>query len=128
MRRGARSPASACSTKPSTKPKRIRAQTRGRFPCWTRVCRKMHRIGEDISEQLHIPPRQVWVWQHVRFKYGCRHCERHEIRAPVVRAEMPAQPLPGSVASAATIATVMTSKYADGLPLYRMEQVFHRAG
>src|SRR5260363_35269 len=50
-------------------------------------------------------PREVWVWQHVRFKYGCRHCERHEIRAPVVRAEMPAQPLPGSVASAATIAT-----------------------
>src|SRR5260363_370786 len=146
MRRGARSPASACSTKPSTKPKRIRAQTRGRFPCWTRVCRKrrrahpnprgagarcqrmMHRIGEDISEQLHIPPRQVWVWQHVRFKYGCRQCERHEIRAPVVRAEMPARPLPGSVARAATIATVMTSKYADGLPLYRMEQVFHRAG
>src|SRR5260364_141024 len=35
--------ASACSTKPSTKPKRIRAQTRGRFPCWTRVCRKRRR-------------------------------------------------------------------------------------
>ncbi|WP_238984922.1 IS66 family transposase [Candidatus Glomeribacter gigasporarum] len=96
--------------------------------CCPHCQRMMHRIGEDISEQLHIPPRQVWVWQHVRFKYGCRHCERHEIRAPVVRAEMPAQPLPGSVASAATIATVMTSKYADGLPLYRMEQVFHRAG
>src|SRR5260363_391019 len=38
----------------------------------------MHRIGEDIIEQLHIPPTQVWVWQHVRFKYGCRHCELHE--------------------------------------------------
>jgi transposase len=33
---------------------------------------------------------------------------------------MPAQPLPGSVADAATIATVMTGKYADGIPLYRM--------
>src|SRR5260364_225266 len=85
-----------------------------------------HRRRHQRAVAYTAPP--VWVWQHVRFKYGCRHCERHEIRAPAVRAEMPAQPLPGSVASAATIATVMTSKYADGLPLYRMEQVFHRAG
>lgn len=88
----------------------------------------LHRIGEDISEQLHIPPQTPWVWQHVRFKYGCRHCERHGISAPVVRAAMPAQPLPGSVADAATIATVMTGKYADGMPLYRMEAVLGRVG
>lgn len=88
----------------------------------------LHRIGEDVSEQLHIPPATAWVWQHVRFKYGCRHCEQHEINAPVVRADMPAQPLPGSVADAATIATVMTGKYADGMPLYRMEAAFERAG
>ena len=88
----------------------------------------LHRIGEDISEQLHIPPATPWVWQHVRFKYGCRHCERHGISAPVVRADMPPQPLPGSVADATTIATVMTGKYADGMPLYRMEAAFTRAG
>ena len=97
-----------------------------------KVCRccqgALHRIGEDISEQLHIPPATPWVWQHVRFKYGCRHCEQHGISAPVVRADMPAQPLPGSVADAATIATVMTGKYADGMPLYRMEAAFARAG
>jgi transposase len=28
----------------------------------------LHRIGEDVSEQLHIPPATPWVWQHVRFK------------------------------------------------------------
>lgn len=88
----------------------------------------LHCIGEDISEQLHIPPATPWVWQHVRFKYGCRHREQHEISAPVVRADMPAQPLPGSVADAATIATVMTGTYADGMPLYRMEGAFARAG
>lgn len=88
----------------------------------------LHRIGEDISEQLHIPPATPWVWQHVRFKYGCRHCERHGVSAPVVRAAMPPQPLPGSVADAATIATIMTGKYADGMPLYRMETAFARAG
>jgi transposase len=88
----------------------------------------LHRIGEDLSEQLHIPPATPWVWQHVRFKYGCRHCEQHGVGAPVVRADMPPQPLPGSVADAATIATVMTGKYADGMPLYRMEAAFARAG
>ncbi len=40
---------------------------------------------------------------------------------------MPAQPLPGGNASAALIATVMTGKYADGTPLYRMEQALARA-
>jgi len=44
----------------------------------------LHHIGEDISEQLHIPPAAPWVWQHVRFKYGCRHCERHGISAPLL--------------------------------------------
>ena len=88
----------------------------------------LHRIGYDISEQLHIPPATPWVWQHVRFKFGCRHCEQHGLGAPVVRAAMPAQPLPGSVADAATIATVITGKYADGIPLYRMEAWFARLG
>lgn len=89
---------------------------------------ELHRIGEDVSEQLHIPPQTPWVWQHVRFKYGCRHCDQHGVSAPVVRAAMPTQPLPGSVADAATIATVMTGKYADGMPLYRMEAVLGRVG
>lgn len=72
----------------------------------------LHRIGEDVGEQLHILPQTPWVWQHVRFKYGCYRCERHGVSAPVVRAAMPPQPLPGSVADAATIATFMTCKYA----------------
>jgi hypothetical protein len=34
-------------------------------PCCQRA---MHHLGEEISEQLHIPPLTLWVWQHVRFK------------------------------------------------------------
>ena len=45
-----------------------------------------------------------------------------------MRAAGPRSPLPGSVADAATIATVMTGKYADGMPLYRMAASFARAG
>jgi len=87
----------------------------------------LHRMGEEISEQLHIVPAQVSVLQHVRFKYACRHCEQHGISSTMVTGQIPAQPIPGSIASAATIATIMTAKYADGLPLYRLESVLERS-
>ncbi len=41
---------------------------------------------------------------------------------------MPAQPLPGSNASAAMLATVTVGKYVDGTPLYRMQSALARAG
>ncbi|MET3124838.1 transposase [Oxalobacteraceae bacterium GrIS 2.11] len=87
----------------------------------------LHRMGEEVSEQLHIVPAQVSVVQHVRFKYACRHCEQHGTSGTIVTAQLPAQPIPGSIASAATIATLMTAKYADGLPLYRLESVLDRS-
>lgn len=40
---------------------------------------------------------------------------------------MPTQPLPGSHASAAMIATVTAGKFVDGTPLYRMADVLARA-
>jgi transposase len=93
-------------------------------PC----CRgQMHRMGETITEQLHIEVKAK-VLQNVRFKYACRHCDRTEINTPVVTAPMPAQPLPGSIATASTLAFALVHKYVDGTPLYRLAQTFERAG
>lgn len=86
----------------------------------------MHRMGEEVSEQLHMEVK-VSVLQHARFKYACRHCERHGMHTPIVVAPMPAQPLPGSHASASMIAAVTAGKYVDGTPLYRMEDVLARS-
>lgn len=86
----------------------------------------LHRMGEEVTEQLHIEVKAS-VLQHARFKYACRHCERHGIATPMVTAPMPAQPLPGSHASASVIATVTAGKFVDGTPLYRMEDVLGRA-
>jgi transposase len=94
-----------------------------RCPCCANA---LHRMGEELSEQLHIEVKAS-VLQHVRFKYACRHCERHAEHAPVITAPMPAQPLPGSNASAAMIATVTAGKYVDGTPLYRMAHALARA-
>ncbi|MER9332182.1 IS66 family transposase [Mesorhizobium sp. M0488] len=93
-------------------------------PC----CRhQMHRMREAVTEQLHIEVKAK-VLQNVRFKYACRHCDRTGINTPVVTAPMPAQPLPGSIATASTLAFALVHKYVDGTPLYRLAQAFERAG
>jgi transposase len=86
----------------------------------------LHRMGEEVSEHLDIIPATVQVLQHVRFKYACRHCDRHGEGAPILTSPMPPQPIPGSVASPATVASVLTAKYADGMPLYRQHEALLR--
>ena len=88
---------------------------------------QMHRMGEAVTEQLHIEVKAK-VLQNVRFKYACRHCDRTGINTPVVIAPMPTQPLPGSIATASTLAFALVHKYVDGTPLYRVAQTFERAG
>jgi transposase len=93
-------------------------------PC----CRhQMHRMGEAVTEQLHIEVKAK-VLQNARFKYACRNCDRTGINTPVVTAPMPTQPLPGSIATASTLAFALVHKYVDGTPLYRVAQAFERAG
>ena len=100
------------------------------LPECEKVCRccqgALHRMGEETSEQLDIIPATVQVLQHVRFKYACRQCDRHGESSQIITSPMPPQPMPGSIASPATVATVLTAKYADGLPMYRMHEVLLR--
>lgn len=80
-------------------------------------------IGEDISEQVDIIPARVQVIQHVRKKYACKSCDDTIKTAP-----KPDVLLPKSIASGNTMAYVITSKYADGLPLYRLSGILGRYG
>lgn len=80
-------------------------------------------IGEDISEQVDIIPAQVQVIQHVRKKYACRGCDDTIKIAPKAKVL-----LPKSIASNNTMAYVITSKYVDGLPLYRLSGILGRHG
>ncbi|MCC2614500.1 IS66 family transposase [Neorhizobium sp. Rsf11] len=88
---------------------------------------QMHRMGELVTEQLHIEIKAT-ILQNARAKYACRHCDRTGIKTPVVIAPMPKQPLPGSIATASTLAFALVHKYVDGTPLYRLAQAFERAG
>lgn len=89
-------------------------------PC----CRNaLHRIGEDVSERLDIVPAQLRVIVMRRPKYACRACED-----VVVQAAAPARLIEGGLATEATVAQVLVSKYADHLPLYRQAQIYARQG
>jgi transposase len=88
----------------------------------------MHEMSTETREELEIIPVQVRVKRHVRYVYGCRHCERHEIEVPIKRAPAPAPIIAKSIASASAIAFVMASKFVEAMPLYRQEKHFERLG
>ena len=83
----------------------------------------MKEIGRETSDQLEFIPARVEVVRHVRPKYACPSCKEGVRIAP-----MPPLPVPKSIATPSLLAQVATSKYVDGLPLYRQEKIFERLG
>lgn len=86
----------------------------------------MHDMGTEVRQELKVIPAEIKVVNHVRHKYACRHCEKHETSTPIKAAHSPAPVLPGSFASPSIIAYIMDQKYTWGLPLYRLEQSWSR--
>ncbi len=89
-------------------------------PCCGVVCTK---FGEDIREQLDYHPASLFVWQHARFKYACPQCHDHVTAAPVPVAIID-KGLPGP----GLLAQIGACKYADHLPLHRLERIVSRHG
>ena len=79
------------------------------------------KIGEDISEQLDVIPAQFFVHRHIRPQYACRKCET------VTAEPVPPAIIDGGMAAPGLLAWVMIGKYADHLPLYRLEQIAARS-
>ncbi len=96
------------------------------LPAAERICPEGHElqeIGEEASEQLDVIPAQIKVLRTVRKKYACKQCEGH-----VKRALLPKTAIPKSLAGPGLLAYIATSKYSDGLPLYRQEHMWQRLG
>ena len=100
---------------------------RHELPEGERVCphdgARLSEIGLEVSEQLDIVPQQVRVIRHERVKYACPCCEGGLRLAP-----KPPQVIPKGLLSEAALAWVVTSKYLDGLPLYRQAVLLGRFG
>ena len=101
-----------------------RVEIRHELPEAERICgcgRVLTEIGTDISEQIDYVPAKIQVLRHLRVKYACARCEQCVKSAP-----LPEQILPKSNASPGLIAYLVTSKYVDSLPLYRLEAIAQR--
>ena len=81
------------------------------------------RIGEDESRELEFIPARLEVRVHVLPKYACSKC-RDGVASPPV----PPKPTPGGMAGPGLVAFVVVSKFADHLPLYRLEDILTRHG
>ncbi|MDN5862568.1 MAG: IS66 family transposase [Salinisphaera sp.] len=80
-------------------------------------------IGETVSEQLNIVPMRIEVIRTIRSRYACP--AGHV--APVV-APLPPTALPRTNFAPGFLATLLTTKYVDGLPLNRFAKVLQRHG
>jgi transposase len=85
-------------------------------------------IGADTSWQLEYVPAHFQRLQHIRKKYACGHCESKGQGAQIAVAEKPESPIEKGMAGPGLLAYIVTSKYSDYLPLYRLENVFERIG
>jgi transposase len=84
--------------------------------------KELVKIGEDISEQLDVEPARFFVHRHIRPQYACRACET------VTAEPIPAAVIDGSLGAPGLHAWIVTQKFLDHLPLYRIEQISERQG
>jgi transposase len=80
------------------------------------------KIGEDVSEQLDVEPARFFVHRHIRPQYACRACET------ITAEPVPSAVIDGSLGAPGLHAGVVTQKFLDHLPLYRIEQISERQG
>ena len=83
----------------------------------------LERVSEVVTEQYDVIPARIQVLRHVRATYGCACCRKTMKTAP-----LPSQPIPKSQASPGLLAHIATSKFVDGLPLYRQSAMWTRVG
>ena len=85
-------------------------------------------IGQETSWQVEYVPGHFERLEHVRIKYACKHCEHNADNPQITLADKPPAPIERGMAGPGLLAYVITSKYADYLPLYRLENIFERNG
>lgn len=80
-------------------------------------------IGSVKTQELKFIPAKQLVVNHIQYKYACPCCHKH-----VVLAKKPKKLIPKSISTPELLSYICTSKYADGLPLYRLNNMFNRLG
>ncbi|HSU30784.1 MAG TPA: IS66 family transposase [Bryobacteraceae bacterium] len=85
-------------------------------------------IGAEESWQVEYVPGRFERIQHVRKKYACARCESQGESPCITAAHKPETVIDKGLAGPGLLAYIVTSKYAEYVPLYRLEEVFARQG
>ena len=85
-------------------------------------------IGADQSWQVEYLPGHFERIHHVRKKYACAGCESNGNNPRMETAAKPETAIDKGMAGPGLLAYIVTSKFSDYLPLYRLEDIFQRQG
>jgi transposase len=85
-------------------------------------------IGQEESWQIEYFPGHFERIHHVRKKYACAACETNGDNPRITTAAKPEAAIDKGLAGPGLLSYIVTSKFADYLPLYRMEDIFARQG
>lgn len=85
---------------------------------------KLSIIGSKSKEVLKYKPAELYVEEHITYVYACKTCDAKADKANIISADTPKTLLHKSMASNELLAHVITMKYQQALPLYRMESYF----
>jgi len=85
-------------------------------------------IGTDESWQVEYLPAHFERIHHLRKKYACAGCEGNGNNPQMETAAKPEMAIDKGMAGPGLLAYIVTSKFSDYLPLYRLEDIFQRQG
>lgn len=85
-------------------------------------------MGAEESWQVEYIPGRFERLHHVRKKYACPQCERQGDPPQIEAAAKTESVVEKGLAGPGLLAYIVTSKFADYLPLYRLEDIFQRQG
>ena len=109
---------------PQDLPRTVVEHTLPQQACVCGACGEgLQQFAWELSEQLEYIPASLHVIQHLRARYACPRCAD-----TVTIASKPAQPIEKGLAGPGLLAHVLTSKYADHLPLHRQSKMLWRHG
>ncbi len=80
------------------------------------------KIGEEVTEELEVTPAVFFVRKYVRPKYAKPNGEG------ILIADLPSRPIDKGIPGPGLLATVLTDKYVDHLPIYRQVRRYQRMG
>ena len=83
----------------------------------------LKRFSHETRECYRFEPPKISVEHHIRWTYVCE--QRHE---DVITAPSPPTLLPKTMASPSLLAHLVTAKFDDGIPLYRVSRQLERSG